>query len=141
MRTLERELDYSKLVGIKRPDLIFNFNALHNVRMVAGDSIKIIVLLRDPVARAISQFFHFRGLALIKFCSFRDFVDAILGGTLPSLGLRAHEIDAHSRYRDAIDNARRHFPAEMVARSIVAPLPCSADQQAKTVASVRMGAR
>ena len=111
LTTLEKDLDYSKIVGIKRPDLIFNFNAIHNVRRIAGPDIKTIIILRDPVVRAISHFFHFRGLAQIKFCSFDAFADALTRGDLPSLGLRAHEIELHSRYREAIEHCKSLFGA------------------------------
>ena len=105
---LLKELNTSNTCGIKRPDYIFNLNAMENIRSTCG-GVKLIVCLRDPVVRAISHFYHFRAIGQVRMCSFETFAEAILNDDLACLGPRAHEIGVQSCYGDAIENARRLF--------------------------------
>lgn len=105
---LGNELDPAKIVGVKRPDYLFNFNAMHNLRETCGD-VKIIAVLRDPVVRCISHFYHLRRYAFTPFVSFETFVETVLDGALPSFGVRGPQIEQHSFYEAAVQNARRLF--------------------------------
>lgn len=110
---LAQELDHTKITGIKRPNLIFDLNALNRLRAVPGDT-KIIIQMRDPVVRAISHFFHLRRYSQVRFASLDEMVEALIEGELGALGGKAYDIEAESRYADVIAQIRFLFGNDRV---------------------------
>ena len=112
IRELAAELDHSLTTGIKRPNYLHDYRAMNLLRRFSCG--RVIVVLRDPVVRAISHFFHLRRYSQISFVPFEEMVDALTSGDIAHLNGEAFEIEAESRYSEAIANARRLFGADKV---------------------------
>ena len=109
VQALSDTMDREKCCGIKRPDYLFEEEALLNIKRVQGSITKLIVTVRDPVARSVSHFYHLRRYAQVKFCSFDEFVKYFEEKSISSIGDRAPEIYRYSRISKALERAQEIF--------------------------------
>jgi hypothetical protein len=107
VQELAGELNQSLTTGIKRSNYLHDHGAmllLH--RFSCG---RVVVMIRDPVVRAVSHFFHLRRYAQVSFVAVEQMVEALVSGDITQLNGVAFEIETESRYSEAVAHARRLF--------------------------------
>ena len=77
--------------GIQRPDYLARPECAGNIQSVAPDA-RILAVLRDPVARAVSAYHWYLQFGLLPLVPLDDGIERLLDGWTDSAHPRAHEI-------------------------------------------------
>ncbi|MBZ5739742.1 sulfotransferase family protein [Nocardioides mangrovi] len=100
--------------GIKRPDYLGRPEIPGRLHDALPD-LRILVVLRDPVARAVSSYYHFVRHGFVPLLPIDQAVDALLAGTWDADYPRAPEVLTFGRYGEHLDRYLGLFPADRIA--------------------------
>ncbi|GAB2875412.1 sulfotransferase domain-containing protein [Nocardioides pacificus] len=100
--------------GIKRPDYLGRPEIparLHE----ALPGLRLLVVLRDPVARAVSSYYHFVRHGFVPLRPIDEAMSALMAGTWDHDHPRAQEVLTFGRYGEHLERYLGIFPAEQIA--------------------------
>lgn len=101
-------LNHNKLVGIKRPNYLVKPEVLD--RMLAiNNNVKVIVILRNPVDRLKSAYFHYMNDGFCPVLELNKGVNLILNGKLENKYKRTHELLEFGFYSEHIKRYQNHI--------------------------------
>lgn len=95
-------------VGIKRPDYLGHPEAPARLSRLAPRA-RVLVVLRDPVDRAVSAFYHYRHYGLVPNTGPNDGLRALLRGQAPARFARASEVLEFGLYGQHLRQWERVF--------------------------------
>lgn len=99
--------------GIKRPDYLGRPEIPGRLHDALPD-VRLMVVLRDPVARAVSGYFHFVRHGFVPLLPIDEAMSTLMLGTWDSDYPRAPEVLAFGRYGEHLERYLGLFPAEHV---------------------------
>lgn len=105
-------VDENIVFGIKRPNLLCNEEALKQVKYISSD-VKLIFILRNPIQRAVSSYFHQVRNGVIPTMDFDTGISKILSGTLKDYP-RGKEVIEFGRYGYYLEKHIETFGKENV---------------------------
>lgn len=107
---LEAELarESARLHGIKRPNLLGTPGAAARLRRHAPDA-RLIAVLRNPVERAVSAYFHYMSDGFIPLRPLGEGMRALLDGAYDRRWPRAREILTFGRYHHGLEAYAHYF--------------------------------
>jgi hypothetical protein len=108
---LFRSLDPQIVRGIKRPDYLGRPEIPARLAYHIPDA-RIFVVLRDPVSRAVSAYYHYVRHGFVPLLPLNDVFDQLLAGQLVDDYPRASEILSYGLYGAHLSRYLQHFPAE-----------------------------
>jgi len=97
--------------GIKRPDYLGRPEIPGRLHELLPD-LRFLVVLRDPVARAVSSYFHFVRHGFVPLLPIDRAMAALMAGTWDADFPRAPEVLAFGRYGEHLDRYLGLFPAD-----------------------------
>lgn len=109
------DADEAQVVGFKRPNLLGLPSMARRLRTLLGD-LRIIVILRDPVDRAISGYFHYMSTGLLPVLPADEGLSRLLdrgGDAFPGFP-RAEEVLTFGLYGHHLDSYLERFPRSKV---------------------------
>jgi hypothetical protein len=103
LKTFLGDLDRNKLNGIKRPDYLFKPEVIN--RMVAiNQDIKAIVILRNPIERLKSAYFHYMNDGFGPILPLNEGVGLLINGKLKDRYPRTEELIEFGFYSKYLKN-------------------------------------
>ncbi|TIC81542.1 sulfotransferase domain-containing protein [Nocardioides sp. GY 10113] len=99
--------------GIKRPDYLGRPEIPARIQAAMPDA-RLLVVLRDPIARAVSSYFHFARHGFVPLLPIDDAVQALMSGAWESDYPRAPEVLTFGRYGEHLERYLGLFPAEQM---------------------------
>lgn len=100
--------------GIKRPDYLGRPEIPHRLHD-ALPGLRILVVLRDPIARAVSSYYHFVRHGFVPLAPIDEAVAALLEGRWDDNHPRAREVLTFGRYGEHLERYLGLFPADQLA--------------------------
>ena len=91
-----------KMLGLKRPIYLYDYDTACNIKQHNPDA-KLIVILRDPVERAVSDYYHAMNNALIPLEDIETGIPRILNGEISGNCPYAYQVIQHSKYSIYLD--------------------------------------
>lgn len=99
--------------GIKRPDLLGRPEAPARLARHLPQA-RLLAVLREPVARAVSAYYHYVRHGFAPLLPLDDAFDALLGDRLVETHPRTREILAYGRYGEHLSRYHEHFDRDRV---------------------------
>lgn len=103
LEELIEKLDKAKIIGIKRPSYLSKPEVPLRIKHINED-IKLIVILRDPIERLKSAYFHSMNLGFTPILSINKGVEKLLNGNLSAKYPRTPELLEFSLYSKSLQN-------------------------------------
>ncbi|MCD0450181.1 sulfotransferase domain-containing protein [Actinocorallia sp. API 0066] len=100
--------------GIKRPDYLGRPEVAARLREHLPEA-RLLVVVREPVARAVSAYYHYVRHGFLPLLPLEDAFARLLDGSLDAEYPRAPEILSYGRYGHHLARYLEHFPAERIA--------------------------
>lgn len=99
--------------GIKRPDYLGRPEIPGRLRAQLPDA-RLLVVLREPVARAVSSYYHFVRHGFVPLASIDEAMARLLAGDWDLRYPRASEVLTYGRYGEHLERYLAHFPPEQI---------------------------
>jgi hypothetical protein len=100
--------------GIKRPDYLGRPEIPGRLHDALPD-LRLLVVLRDPVARAVSSYYHFVRHGFVPLAPIDEAMARLVEGAWDRDFPRAPEVLTFGRYGEHLDRYLGHFPADRIA--------------------------
>lgn len=105
------EVASRQVCGIKRPDYLGRPEIPERLHRHLPEA-RLIAVLRDPVPRAISSYFHFVRHGFVPLAPVDDAFVALLSGAWESAYPRAHQILTYGLYGEQLQRYLEYFPPQ-----------------------------
>lgn len=99
--------------GIKRPDYLGRPEIPGRLQEWLPDA-RLLVVLREPVARAVSSYYHFVRHGFVPLAPIDEAMTCLLAGTWDRHYPRAREVLTYGRYGEHLQRYLQHFPAKQL---------------------------
>lgn len=99
--------------GIKRPDYLGRPEIPGRLRAQLPDA-RLLVVLREPVVRAVSSYYHFVRHGFVPLASIDEAMASLLAGDWDRRYPRATEVLTYGRYGEHLERYLAHFPPEQI---------------------------
>lgn len=114
--------------GIKRPDYLSSGHCAERLYQAAPE-LRLIVVLRDPIKRAVSAYFHFMRDGLLPVVEPNDGFQKLLAGKISAKFPRAGQILEYGLYHNHLQNYLKFFPRENILILLNEDLQANRDQE------------
>jgi len=102
-----------QVVGVKRPNLLGRPECPERLHRHMPN-LKLVVVLRHPVERAVSGYFHYMKTGFLPVRPVEQGLQELLDGKLPEGFPRAAEVLEFGLYHKHLSNYQQQFPAEQL---------------------------
>lgn len=104
----------ARVRGIKRPDYLGHPEVPARLRQYVPDA-RLLLVIREPVARAVSAFYHYVRHGFVPLMPLDEAFEAFLEGSLVSTHPRSAEVLDYGLYGKHLQRYLEHFPREHIA--------------------------